>query len=204
MRTPESIYVFIVDDDKLFQHALEHHLRDKIKLPVCFLRFSTGEECLANLWVRPDLIILDYRLDTLNKTAMTGIEVLEKIRKITPAIPILMISGQAALEIKVMSLERGAVDFIEKNNQAFERIDQRLQDTVKRVLFFGLPSGLHFLTKNNYFPLSGPSCPPYIRSRTFFSPIDLPENPPLHLMWRKKKKRSRHLRLLTASENTLK
>jgi two-component system OmpR family response regulator len=192
MRTPESIYVFLVDDNKLFQQTLEQHLRNRIKLPISFMRFSKGEECLANLWMRPDLVILDYQLNSLNKGAMTGMEVLDKIRKSNPFTPVVMISGHVAIETAAKAIECGAIDFLEKNNQIFKRVDHRLQTIVRAVLLFGLPTRLHFWIKQNKSIVCGaPTCL-YIRSRTFFSPIDLPEAPPQRFLLRTRKKRSLH------------
>jgi two-component system OmpR family response regulator len=40
--------------------------------------YSTGELCLENLSNCPDVIILDYHLDVIEKNAMNGLETLEK------------------------------------------------------------------------------------------------------------------------------
>ncbi len=44
--------------------------------------FATGELCLENLSHKPDVIILDYHLDGIDKNAMNGIETLDKIKAI--------------------------------------------------------------------------------------------------------------------------
>ena len=42
--------------------------------------FATGELCVANLSHQPDVIILDYYLDRIDKHAMNGIEMLHQIK----------------------------------------------------------------------------------------------------------------------------
>ena len=68
----ESLKVFIVEDDKLYGEMLRYHLALNPDNEV--LLFSTGKECIDNLYQDPDFISLDYSLpDT------SGLEVLQKI-----------------------------------------------------------------------------------------------------------------------------
>ena len=46
--------------------------------------YATGELCIENLSHNPDVIILDYHLDGIDKQAMNGIETLDKIKEYQP------------------------------------------------------------------------------------------------------------------------
>jgi two-component system OmpR family response regulator len=73
-----KIHLFLVDDDALFLKSLEiefHHHTD-----FTVETFATGELCVENLSHNPDVIILDYHLNGVDKNAMNGIETLDKNR----------------------------------------------------------------------------------------------------------------------------
>ena len=56
-----------------------------------------------------DLILLDIMLPDVN-----GLDVLKRIKKMVPNIPVIMITGGNDLEIAKKSLSEGAVDYITK------------------------------------------------------------------------------------------
>jgi|WetSurMetagenome_2_1015567.scaffolds.fasta_scaffold186685_2 DNA-binding NtrC family response regulator len=58
---------------------------------------------------RPDLVLLDIGLPS-----MSGIAVLEEIRRIDPAARIIVITGYASVESAVQAIQSGAVDFLQK------------------------------------------------------------------------------------------
>ncbi len=59
----------------------------------------------------PDLIILDI---WLKESRFDGIEILKKVRRDNPEIPVVIISGHGNIEIAVAAIKQGAYDFIEK------------------------------------------------------------------------------------------
>ena len=60
---------------------------------------------------RPSLILLDIWLEG---SRMDGIEILERVKKDHPDLPVIMISGHGTVEMAVSALKIGAYDFIEK------------------------------------------------------------------------------------------
>ena len=67
-----NIKLFLVDDDALFVKSLEIKFLQQEGLTV--ETYATGEQCVANLSHGPELIILDYFLDSIDKNAMNGLE----------------------------------------------------------------------------------------------------------------------------------
>jgi two-component system, NtrC family, nitrogen regulation response regulator NtrX len=59
----------------------------------------------------PDLIILDI---WLKDSRLDGIDILKRVKRDNPAIPIVIISGHGNIEIAVAAIKQGAYDFIEK------------------------------------------------------------------------------------------
>jgi two-component system nitrogen regulation response regulator NtrX len=59
----------------------------------------------------PDLIILDI---WLKDSRFDGIDILKRVRRDNPAVPVVIISGHGNIEIAVAAIKQGAYDFIEK------------------------------------------------------------------------------------------
>ena len=59
----------------------------------------------------PDLIVLDI---WLKDSRLDGIDILKKVKRDNPAIPVVIISGHGNIEIAVAAIKQGAYDFIEK------------------------------------------------------------------------------------------
>ena len=60
---------------------------------------------------RPSLIILDI---WLQGSKLDGLELLERIKKANPDLPVIIISGHGNIETAVAAIQRGAYDYIEK------------------------------------------------------------------------------------------
>ena len=120
----EKIKVFLVDDDAIFLKSLEiefiHHTDFTVET------FSTGELCMAALSRKPDVIILDYHLDGIEKTAMNGIETLDKIKAFNPDIPVLMLSSQDKIDVAISCMHHKAFDYVVKSETAFLRIQKNI------------------------------------------------------------------------------
>jgi DNA-binding NtrC family response regulator len=120
----EKIRLFLVDDDSVFLKALEIEFVSHTDFVV--ETFSTGEQCLENLSHKPDVIILDYYLNGIEKNAMNGIETLDKIKAINPDIPVVMLSGQDKIDVAVSCMHHKAFDYVVKSETAFLRLQKNI------------------------------------------------------------------------------
>ncbi len=78
MKSNNKIKIFLVDDDAVYLKLLEIKFRESDEFNI--ETYKTGELCIEKLPRNPDLIILDYHLDGIDKNAMTGIQTLDKIK----------------------------------------------------------------------------------------------------------------------------
>src|SRR6267378_2309647 len=99
--------ILVVDD--------EAAIRDSLKMTLEyegyeFIGAATGQEGLA-LAEReaPDLVLLDVKMP-----GMDGIEVLERLRNMNEALPVVVVSGHGTISTAVEATKKGAFDFIEK------------------------------------------------------------------------------------------
>ena len=120
MNDKKKIKLFLVDDDPLYLKMLEVELQQDNDYKI--QTFETGEACIASLSWKPDVIILDYLLDNLDKTAMNGIEVLDRIKSQYPDMPVVMLSAQDKIEVAVNCMHHNAFDYIVKSETAFIRL----------------------------------------------------------------------------------
>ena len=104
--------IFIVDDDEMLSMALEDYLTRKIPHQVHI--FSTGEECLEHLVDEPDIVILDYNLNSVFKDAANGMKILEAIKKEDRSIRVIMLSSQEAYGTALQTITKGATEYIIK------------------------------------------------------------------------------------------
>jgi len=116
----EKIKLFLVDDDIVFLKSLEIEFLQHADFTI--ETFVTGELCIDNLSHNPDVIILDYHLDGMDKKAMNGIETLDKIKAFNPDIPIVMLSSQDKIEVAISCMHHRAFDYVVKSETAFMRL----------------------------------------------------------------------------------
>jgi DNA-binding NtrC family response regulator len=129
MNDKNKIKLFLVDDDVLFLKSLEIDFLQHADFDI--ETFVTGELCISNLSNQPDIIILDYLLDGIDKTAMNGIETLDKIKAFNTDIPVIILSAQDKIEVAVNCMHHKATDYVVKSETAFMRL-QKIITTVMR------------------------------------------------------------------------
>jgi len=125
----EKIKLFLVDDDAVFLKSLEIDFLGRADFAI--ETYATGERCVKNLSHNPDVIILDYHLDGIEKNAMNGIETLDKIKAFNPDIPVVMLSSQDKIDVAINCMHHRAFDYVVKSETAFVRL-QKIITTIFR------------------------------------------------------------------------
>jgi len=125
----EPIKLFLVDDDPLFLKSLELEFLEHADFVI--ETFATGELCMERLSHHPDVIILDYHLDGIDKNAMNGMATLDQIKAYNPDIPVVMLSSQDKIEVAISCMHHRAFDYVVKSETAFIRL-QKIITTIFR------------------------------------------------------------------------
>jgi two-component system OmpR family response regulator len=128
MNNGSKIKLFLVDDDVLFLKLLEIEFLQHADFDI--ETYVTGELCLANLSHNPDVIILDYHLDGIDKNAMNGIEILDKIIAVNPNIPVIMLSSQDKIDVAINCMHHKAIDYVVKSETAFIRLKKIITSNI--------------------------------------------------------------------------
>jgi len=88
---------------------------------------ETGEEGLKKLDTKPDVVFLDIKLPGID-----GIETLRRMRKISPDIPVVMMTAFQTVDTAVESMRLGACDYLIKPLD-----NNRIKEVVKHALLVG-------------------------------------------------------------------
>lgn len=99
--------VAIIDDERGIRNSLKEILMFE-KYDVCCA--EDGLEGVALVKTeKPGVVFCDIRMPK-----MDGIEVLERIKRFAPEVPVIMMSGHGTIDTAVEAIRKGAFDFIEK------------------------------------------------------------------------------------------
>jgi len=120
MKSNSEFSIFLVDDDPFFLSVCEQYLHNSGFANIT--KFKSSTDFLNNLQLQPDLIFLDYSMDSLN-----GIETLKKIKRFNPDSFVVFISGQENIDVAVNALKYGAFDYLIKNQISEEKIKTVLE-----------------------------------------------------------------------------
>ena len=123
--------IFIVDDDPMQAMMLQDYLSKYSTFNIHI--FNSGEECVKNMNLQPQIIFLDYNFDKVGSDAMDGIEALKEIKAIQPTTEVVMFSGQDKIEVAVNTIKYGAFDYIVKSESAFHRSENVIFNIIKRM-----------------------------------------------------------------------
>ena len=122
MTSEKNINIFLVDDDAVLLKAMEIEFAHAGGYNV--KTFPTGEQCMENIFYRPDVVVLDYHLDGISQGAMNGIETLDKIKAYDSNIHVIMLSSQDKITVAIDCMHHNALDYVIKSETAFLRIEK--------------------------------------------------------------------------------
>lgn len=115
MYDKDPLKIFVVEDDPAYTKFLKYVLELNPDYEVQF--FTSGKDCLSNLYKNPAVITLDYSLPD-----MPGEKVLAQIRSHDPNINVIIVSAQEKIHTAVELLKLGAYDYISKDHETRDRL----------------------------------------------------------------------------------
>ena len=98
--------ILVCDDEKSVRESFEFILRDRYEL----IFANDGPEALEHIKNHPiDLILLDIKMPK-----MDGIKVLKEVKKMNPAIKVIVVTGYSSIDTAHRAIKSGASDYIPK------------------------------------------------------------------------------------------
>jgi two-component system repressor protein LuxO len=119
---PKNKYLLMVEDTASVAVLYRSYLTP---LSIDINIVGSGKEALESLAKRePDLILLDLRLPD-----MTGMDVLNEVKKLHPSVPVIFMTAHGSIDTAVEAMRLGAQDFLIKPCEA-----DRLRVTVNNAI----------------------------------------------------------------------
>ncbi len=116
-----NLRLLLVDDEVEFLEPMKARLERR---RVDCVTAASGAEALAVLDASPvDCAVVDVKMPE-----MDGLELLRRLRRLHPEVPVVLLTGHASSELGVQGLELGAFEYLLKPVELDE-----LLDTVRRA-----------------------------------------------------------------------
>jgi signal transduction histidine kinase len=107
MNTSPAPVVLTIDDDQAVRDSLRNFLED---YGYTVLQAGDGQQGLEVFEsARPDMVLVDLRMPR-----MDGLQVLSRVRELSPSTPVMVVSGVGDIRDVVEALRRGAWDYLMK------------------------------------------------------------------------------------------
>ncbi len=124
--SPRAPRVLVVDDEEDYLEVLVKRL-SKRNLKV--VTAGRGVEALHILSREPfDAVVLDLKMPGLG-----GMQTLQEIKRAMPSVEVIILTGQADMELAIQGMELGAFDFMLKP-ASLDELLYKIEDATKRTL----------------------------------------------------------------------
>ena len=129
MADQSTQYVFLVDDEPIQNEMLKDHISSKFQYML--KSYSNGEDAIKDMNLQPAIVVLDFHLSSNMPNAQNGVEVLKKIKELSPHTEVIMLSGQDKIDVAIDSMKHGAYDYVIKGETAFSRMENILNNIIE-------------------------------------------------------------------------
>lgn len=130
MATKKLSTVFIVEDNAVQRSMLTDHLSKYPQLKV--KEYSSGDACLKELIsgnvAEPELVLMDYFLESSFGASKDGLETLSKLKEIYPEMDVIMLTSVENEKIVDLAKKKGALDYVVKSAGSFDKLDTILKN----------------------------------------------------------------------------
>jgi two-component system, OmpR family, response regulator len=135
MRKKNQTSIFIVEDNEVYILALRANIESTFKNKhINIFSFETGEKCMLKFRdEKPQVVILDYHLNSKYPDAADGIEILDWIKKENQDTNVIMLTSDDKIDIAIKSFTHGASDYVVKTETQFMKINYSLQNLFKMI-----------------------------------------------------------------------
>ena len=127
--------ILLIDDDASLRRVTEYNLTSRGFKVITAQSGSQGLDCFKTYM--PDIVVSDVKLGD-----MSGLDLLEQIKKQAPMTPVIIITAFGSIEMAVQAMHKGAFTFIAK---PFDR-DTLILSCEKALEFTGLKTKAEYLT----------------------------------------------------------
>ena len=123
----KKIIIFVIDDQEVYLELLAEKLSKHTNFSV--MKFSTGEEALSYVGLKPDLLIIDYHLDGFVTSAKNGYEIASLFKAELPNVEVVIISSDHKLSF-LSALDQPDQKMMFKDGFVAGRLSSKSEDVL--------------------------------------------------------------------------
>lgn len=110
--------IAIIEDSTIIREVVTRVMETQLKARV--VTFDSAESAIREMDVyEPNVILLDYNLDSVSANNMNGMQFVKKLNLVGKSIPIIMMSGQRDKRVTADVLREGVVNYLAKDDDNF-------------------------------------------------------------------------------------
>lgn len=121
MASHTDLKIVVIEDNQQLSEMISDFLKLKFAGAQVTV-YNTGETALQEISFEPNVIVLDYQLDTADPRALNGMQVFMKLKSKFKS-PVVFLSGQDRADVSANIIKHGAYDYVVKNQQSFQRLE---------------------------------------------------------------------------------
>jgi DNA-binding NarL/FixJ family response regulator len=123
MKTPEPIFLFLINEDESFRENLIQVFREGMQEYVHVKSFNCPEECFKSLNLRPDFIVYDYD----QNISRIG-DLLHLLKPLSSGTRLIVLSAEERMDLAVEAIKSGAFDCLLKDEESISKIKSLVRD----------------------------------------------------------------------------
>lgn len=116
--------IFIIEDDALYGKTLKVFLKNSFPEVKVIKIFPIGEMSLMELQLNPNVIIIDYFLNSKISEAHNGLEIIKQIKSQKPGTNIIVLSSQENPGVILEAIRDYDCVYVQKDKDAFNHVEQ--------------------------------------------------------------------------------
>jgi DNA-binding NarL/FixJ family response regulator len=130
--------IFVVEDSDVYRSIIMQALEsenERSKPPIRYNvhGFASGEECMKHVYLKPDIMIMDYLLDGNGYLHnMNGLELLKRIKNRIPQLDVIVLSCQNNIKIVKDFMREGVREYIRKEGLGQYKVKQVVGEFIQK------------------------------------------------------------------------
>jgi DNA-binding NarL/FixJ family response regulator len=118
--------IFFVDDDKMMLNLMEYTFKCREGYEI--KSYFSGEECIKNLFLNPNLIVMDYYMGNHGDNSLSGLDTLKKIRKEGKSTPVVILSREKSEDTIAEFIKYGAQKYVIKDDYFIDTLIETIEN----------------------------------------------------------------------------